>query len=102
MKTRAFALVVFFLVGRAASADDASPLADAAEKKDHATVAALLAKSVYVNAPQADGTTALHWAAYHDDLSTAAQLIKAGANPAAVNQYDVRPLFPACTNGNAD
>ena len=46
MKTLAFALVVLLLVGRAAPADSGSPLADAAEKKAHATVAALLEKGV--------------------------------------------------------
>src|SRR5687768_8000146 len=80
MKTRAFALVVLLLAGRAAHADPGSPLTDAAEKNAHATVAALLAKGVDVNAPQEDGTTALHWAVYHDDFPMAARLIKAGAN----------------------
>src|SRR5262245_56130885 len=102
MKTRAFALVVLLLVGRAAPADSGSPLADAAEKQAHATVAALLEKGVDVNAPQEDGTTALHWAAYHDDLPMAALLIKAGASAGAVNFYGVRPLSLACTNGNTE
>jgi ankyrin repeat protein len=77
-------------------------LADAAEKKAHATVAALLKGGADVNSPQEDGTTALHWAVYHDDLPTAARLIKAGADASAVNHYDVRPLSLACTNGNAE
>jgi ankyrin repeat protein len=102
MKTRAFALIVLLLAGRAAHADPGSPLADAAEKKSHATVASLLEKGVDVNAPQEDGTTALHWAVYHDDLPLAARLIKAGANASAANLYDVRPLSLACTNGNAE
>ena len=32
-------------------------------------------KRADVNAPQADGMTALHWAAYHDDLETAKLLL---------------------------
>ena len=64
-------------------------------------VRALLGNGADVNAAQADGTTALHWAAYHDDAETAALLVKAGANVNAVNRYGVAPLAQACKNGNA-
>ena len=78
-----------------------APLADAAEKMDRASVRALLEQRVDVNTPQADGMTALHWAAYHDDLETAKLLVRAGANVKAANRYGVTPLSLACTNGNA-
>jgi ankyrin repeat protein len=78
-----------------------SPLADAAEKKDHAALRALLAQSADVNAAQADGMTALHWAAYLDDLETAKLLVSAKANANATNRYGVTPLSLACQNGNA-
>ena len=42
-----------------------------------------------MNAPQADGTTALHWAAYHDDLDLANRLVAAGASVKAANRYGV-------------
>ena len=44
--------------------------------------------------------TALHWAAYHDDLETAKLLVAAKANVKAANRYGVTPLSLACTNGN--
>ena len=78
-----------------------SPLADAAEKQDSAAVRALLEQKADVNAPQADGMTALHWAAYHDDADTVKLLLAAGANAKAANRYGVTPLSLACTNGNA-
>ena len=78
-----------------------APLADAAEKIDRARVRALLAQRVDVNAPQADGMTALHWAIYHDDREMAGQLLSAGASVKAVNRYGVTPLALACTNGSA-
>ena len=77
-----------------------APLADAAEKMDRARVRALLKQRVDVNAPQVDGMTALHWAAYHDDLEIAELLVRAGANVKAANRYGVTPLSLACTNGN--
>ena len=53
------------------------------------------------NAAQADGTTATHWAARHDDLETVRLLIDAGADVGAVNRYGVTPLHLAATNGSA-
>lgn len=54
-----------------------------------------------VDAAQADGTTALHWAARNDDLATAKALLAARANPNSQNRYGVTPLSLACTNGSA-
>src|SRR5262245_16203556 len=45
-----------------------APLADATEKMDRAAIRALLKQHAAVNTPQADGMTALHWAAYQDDV----------------------------------
>ena len=55
---------------------------------------------VDVNAAQPDGATALHWAAYHDDLVTARRLAAAGAVAAAANDLGVTPLALACGNAN--
>ncbi len=52
-----------------------------------------------MNAPQADGMTALHWAVYHDDPQMAEQLLRAGASVKAATRYGVTPLSLACTNG---
>src|SRR5262245_14324345 len=77
-----------------------APLADAAEKMDRAAIRALLKQHAAVNTPQADGMTALHWAAYRDDIDIARLLVRAGANVKAANRYGVTPLSLACTNGN--
>ena len=88
------------LVAGPISAADA-PLADAAEDQNSAMIRTLLEQKANVNAPQADGMTALHWAAYHDDLVTVKQFIAAGADANAATRYLVTPLSLACTNGNA-
>jgi len=95
----AFALAVVSTT--VASASDA-PLADAVQKQDQAAIETLLKERVDVNAPQVDGMTALHWAAYHDDVKTAKRIIAAGGNAKAENRYGVTPLSIACKNGNAD
>jgi ankyrin repeat protein len=83
------------------AADREVPLAEAVKKADTVAVRALLQQRVDVNTPEADGTTALHWAAHGDDLDTADLLIGAGANVKAANRYGVTPLALACTRGNA-
>ena len=70
-----------------------APLADAAEKADRAGVRALLERRVDVNQAQVDGMTALHWAAYRDDLETAKLLVDAGADVKAANRYGVTPAL---------
>ncbi len=74
-------------------------LADAAEKMDRSRIRTLLKQRVDVNTPQADGMTALHWAAYRDDVELVTLLVRSGANVKAANRYGVTPLSLACTNG---
>jgi ankyrin repeat protein len=93
-------LLMSCVAGPAAAID--SRLADAVEKLDRTSIRTLLRQRVDVNAPQVDGMTALHWAAYQDDLETAKLLLKAGAKAKAENRYGVTPLSLACQNGNGD
>jgi len=88
-------------LGSSALAADA-PLADAAEKADWSRFRTLLNDRADVKAAQADGMTALHWAAHHDHAETARLLLAAGADVKAANRYGVTPLSLACTNGNAE
>lgn len=76
-------------------------IADAAKRADVAAVRTLIQQKADVNAPQVDGTTALHWAVQSDDIETARLLIRAGAGVKAANRYGVTPLSLACTNGSA-
>ena len=79
----------------------AGDLADIAARGDMAAVRASLAQKQDVNAPQVDGTTALHWAANFDDADLVKALLAAGANPRVSNRYGITPLSQACENGNA-
>ncbi|HKS35779.1 MAG TPA: ankyrin repeat domain-containing protein [Verrucomicrobiae bacterium] len=94
--------LMMLLAASSPAASVKSPLADAAEKSDHAAIRTLLKQRADVNAPQADGMTALHWAAYKDDLETAKLLLKADADAKATNRYGVTALSMACVNGNTE
>ncbi len=76
-------------------------LADAVMNRDDAAALALLQQHADVNVAQADGTTALHWAARWDQAGIADQLIQLGANVKAANRFGVTPLALAATNGSA-
>ena len=76
-------------------------ITDAAKSGDKDTLRALIQKKADVNATGADGTTALHWASYHDDLETADQLIRAGAKVNAANDLGATPLWAASQNGSS-
>ena len=74
-------------------------LVDLARRQDRAGVRALVASGADVNAAQADGATALHWAAHWDDVEMAALLLRAGARIDAANDFGVTPLLLASGNG---
>src|SRR5258706_6383169 len=77
-----------------------SDVADAVMNGDPAALRALIQKKADVNAPQADGATALHWAAYRDDRQAVDLLVAAGANVRAANREGVTPLVMASLYGS--
>jgi len=76
-------------------------IADAAMHGHRDVVRALLQKRVDVNAPQADGTTALHWAVRRDDVEMAELLIHGGARVGAANRDGATAMQLAALNGSA-
>ena len=76
-------------------------LIDAVKHNDINAVRALVAQKADVNAPDADGSTALHWAVQRGDVAMMEVLISAGASVKARTRYAVTPLSLACTNGDA-
>jgi ankyrin repeat protein len=80
------AFAVFLLGGCAEGGADSAVTVSAAE----------------ATARSADGTTALHRAAYEDDVTLARALIAAGADSNAVNDYGSFPLGEAASIGNPE
>ena len=77
------------------------PLVNAAKNSDWAALRVLLEKNTDVNSAAADGSTALHWACYHDDLESAGLLIRAGADVNAATDLGATALWTASQNGSA-
>ena len=76
-------------------------VADAASRGNKTEVERLLKGGADVNAQQADGATALQWAAYRGDAKLAEVLLKAGAKPGVANHNGATPLWLAATRGDA-
>jgi ankyrin repeat protein len=102
MVVRIVILLAASLAGNLFAADNARPSLTAAVKNgDKVTLRALIRQKVDVNAADPDGSTALHWASYRDDLESADLLIHAGAKVNAANDLGVTPLWPASENGSS-
>ncbi len=98
-------LVLFFAVNATAQAartpGSAAPdvrLIEAVRSQDRQRIAAAFKLTVDVNSASPDGSTALHSAVYWEDVETAEQLIRAGANVKAANDLGMTPLVLACSN----
>ena len=92
-------LAALFLMG---AGDGTPPLVAAIKNADKEAVRLLLQQQrASVNGAEADGTTALHWASYRDDVESADLLIRAGANVNAANDLGATPLWTASLNASA-
>src|SRR5438105_14985800 len=92
--------LTIFLLATFAVAANRPPLVDSAKNGDKDALRALLQKGANVNATEGDGTTALHWASYRDDIESADLLIRAGAKVNAANDLGATPLWTAAQNGS--
>jgi uncharacterized protein len=96
----AWVVVAALYCGACAQAADS--LLDVAQSGDSAAAIALVDGNADVNAHQEDGTTALHWAAYHDDLALIRHLLKAGAKANVTNDYGSTPLAEAAERADPE
>lgn len=98
-RTALLAAVTLCLGTAAAAATD--DLLRAAERNDTTIALAAIEDGVDVNAKAPDGTTALHWAAYHGNARLVERLVAAGADASAANEFGATPLAEAANVGNA-
>jgi uncharacterized protein len=101
---RSFALktlTAVLLSAMAGAAFAQAEVADAASQGNKAEIERLLKHGADVNAQQADGATALQWAAYRGDAKLAELLLKSGAKPDLANHDGATPLWLAAARGDA-
>jgi ankyrin repeat protein len=103
MRFRGWLLVVAIgcLAGTMSVSAAGSSLIEAVKKQDVQAVRNLLKQKLNINATEADGFTALHWAAQRNDLQVVDLLLGAGANARTSTRYNITPLYLAAVNGNA-
>ena len=77
-------------------------LVEAVRSGDYATARALVEAGGDVDTPEADGTTALHWAVRQDQAGITNLLLHAEADANTANRYGMTPLLLAGTNGSPD
>ena len=95
---------ILIAAGLLAASDHASAdqrLVEAVTRADVAAVRSLLREPDEINAVDADGSTALHYAVWADDVATVDALVGAGADVRAANKFGVTPIYLAAGNGNA-
>ena len=93
------ALVSLWVLG-APGASAIETVVDAASANDTAAVLAALEQGADASEPAADGTTALHWAIYNDNVELIERLIDAGADVSVANDYGATPMSEAATVAN--
>lgn len=77
------------------------PVVSMAKEADWQGLQILLDDGLNPNVIYGDGSSALHWASYHDSLEAAEQLLVVGANVNATTDLGVTPLWLAIENGNS-
>jgi len=77
-------------------------LIDLAKQQKWEELSSLLRDGLNPNVIYGDGTTALHWASYHDNKNAADILLSVGADVNATTDLGVTPLWLAAENGNVN
>ena len=72
-----------------------------AKDADWESLNRLLIDGLQPNSVYGDGTSALHWASYHESIDAARQLLASGAEVNSTTDLGVTPLWLAAQNGNA-
>jgi ankyrin len=101
VKLRIAAALAALLLAGAAPVSAEPALVDAARAGDTDAAMALIGSGADVDAPEPNGTTALHYAVYRSDVALVERLLDAGANANAINMFGSTPMAEAALIGDA-
>ena len=93
-------LLVLVLTVPSVQAQNMPLVVELAKERQWNQLINLIRDGVDPNPVYGDGTAALHWASYHDNLQAAQALTAAGADVDATTDLGVTPLWLAAENGS--
>jgi len=99
---RSLFLIAACLFAAQAIAQVMPPTVSAAKDADWERLRALVEDGVNPDAIYGDGSTALHWASYHDNAAAAGLLIDSDADVNAATDLGATPLWLAAENGSLE
>ena len=99
---RSLLLIAACLFAAQAIAQVMPPTVSAAKDADWERLQALVEDGVNPNTIYGDGSTALHWASYHDNAASAGLLIDSNADVNATTDLGATPLWLAAENGSLE
>jgi uncharacterized protein len=94
------ALATILLMASTMLSANLPPLVEAAKAGNRDALRLLLQKGSNANDADGDGSTALHWASYRNDVESVELLLRAGAKVNARTDLGVTPLWTASQNGS--
>lgn len=100
LSSRTLLFVLLLLWAKLTSAQNLPATVSLAKEQKWNELFSLLEDGLNPNTMYGDGTTALHWASYHDSSDATTNLLKAGADVNATTDLGVTPLWLAAENGS--
>ncbi len=98
---KSIVVCLFMLLSFSSLAQNMPLVVSLAKEQNWEQLIALLEDGIEPNAIYGDGTTALHWASYHDNLDAVQALLNANADINATTDLGVTALWLAAENGSS-